>query len=310
MDLLTNFHAPVLAEEIRTFIIKNKSGLYFDGTLGFGGHAKLLLRELNENAVYAATDVDDQAFSYCQEQFKADSRVRMYKYNFTKIDSVAKIESLGGFDGIIADLGVSSFQLDKPTAGFSYRFDAPLDMRMEKSLPRTAADILNDSSEEELADIFFTFGEERASRKISRMIVEKRLKGKFTTAEDLMGILRQVAPVPYVNKTATRVFQALRIVVNDELENLKIFLEKAVDLLLPGGRIAVISFHSLEDRIVKEAFKFEEKACVCPPGLPICICDKEQRLKVLTRKPVTASDEELKRNKRARSAKLRVAERI
>ena len=310
MDFLTSYHAPVLAEEIRSFIIKNKSGLYFDGTLGFGGHAKLLLQDLNADAIYAATDVDDQAFKYSLEQFRDESRVRMYKYNFTKIDSVAKIESLSGFDGIIADLGVSSFQLDEPTAGFSYRFDAPLDMRMEKSLQRTAADILNDSTEEELADIFFTYGEERASRKISRLIVEKRLKGKLKTAEDLMEILRQVAPVPYVNKTATRVFQALRIVVNSELDNLKIFLEKAVDLLLPGGRIAVISFHSLEDRIVKEAFRYEEKSCICPPGLPICICGKEQRLKIITRKPVTASEAELKLNRRARSAKLRVAERV
>jgi 16S rRNA (cytosine1402-N4)-methyltransferase len=310
MDFLTNYHAPVLAEEVCTNIVTNKSGAYFDGTLGFGGHAQLLLQRLADDAKYVATDVDEEAFRYCREKFKNDGRVRMYMYNFTRIDAVATIESLEGFDGILADLGVSSFQLDEKNSGFSFRFDAPLDMRMQKSLERTAQDILNEESEESLADIFFTYGEERASRKLGRLIVEKRAKSDFKTAEDLMEIIRQVAPVPYVNKTAGRVFQALRIVVNDELENLKIFLEKAVDLLLPGGRIGIISFHSLEDRIVKEAFKFEEKSCICPPGLPVCICGKVQRLKIITKKPVTASEIELKNNRRARSAKLRIAERI
>lgn len=310
MDFLTNYHAPVLAEAVYTNIVTNNSGAYFDGTLGFGGHAGLILQQLSPDARYVATDVDEEAFRYCQEKFKNESRVRMYRYNFTRIDAVAKIESLDGFNGILADLGVSSFQLDEKDSGFSFRFDAPLDMRMQKSLDRTAADILNDESEEELAAIFFTYGEERASRKLAKLIVERRATARLKTAEDLMELIRLIAPVPYVNKSAGRVFQALRIVVNDELENLKIFLEKAVDLLLPGGRIAIISFHSLEDRIVKEAFKYEEKSCVCPPGLPVCVCDKEQRLKILTRKPITASDSELKQNRRARSAKLRIAERI
>ncbi len=311
MELLTNYHIPVLAEEVKNCLLQERhSGTFFDGTVGFGGHAEVLLSGLDEKAIYTGTDVDDTAFKYSTEKFLNESRFRGYQYNFTKINAVANIEGIEGYDGIIADLGVSSFQLDDASAGFTFREDAPLDMRMQKTLSKTAADIVNKYKEEELSHIFFTYGEERASRKISKFIVEQRERKAFATTGDLLEIIRKVAPVPYINKTAQRVFQALRIAVNDELENLKIFLDRAIPLLNRGGRIAVISFHSLEDRIVKDVFKYEEKSCVCAPGIPICVCGKVQRLKVITKKPVTASGAELKINRRSRSAKLRVAERI
>ncbi len=310
MDLLTNFHEPVLLEELRTAVLQKKSGVYFDGTLGFGGHARSFLKDLGEDAIYIATDVDDYAFDYCKEQFQNDNRVRIYKYNFVRIDAIAKIEGVAGFDGIIADLGVSSYQLDEPSAGFTFRADAPIDMRMDKSLEKTAKDILNQESEEYLVEIFFKYGEEKASRKIARKIIEKRSEAEFKSTEDLMQIIRQIAPIPYQTKTAQRIFQALRIAVNEELHNLEMFLEKAISTLMPGGRIGVISYHSLEDRIVKEVFRYQEKECICPPGLPICVCDKVRTLKVLTRRHVAASDAEISSNKRARSAKLRIAERV
>jgi 16S rRNA (cytosine1402-N4)-methyltransferase len=301
---------PVLLNESINYLITNKSGIYFDATLGFGGHTEAFLKILNKDAVVAATDVDKNAFSYSKEKFSKDDRARLYNFNFSDLDIIAKIESFGFFDGIFADLGVSSFQLDNPDSGFTYREEAKLDLRMDKSKVVNAADIINSFSEEDLADIFFRYGEERNSRRIAREICRQRNEYKIETTSKLTDIITKVIPLKNQNKTLSRIFQSLRIYVNDELGVLKTFLEKSVSLLKKDARIVVISYHSLEDRIVKETFKYETLDCICPKEYPVCQCDKERRLKILTKKPVIPSQEEITVNPRARSAKLRAAERV
>ncbi|MBI5727341.1 MAG: 16S rRNA (cytosine(1402)-N(4))-methyltransferase RsmH [Ignavibacteriales bacterium] len=303
-------HTPVLLKESCEYVITNPSGTYFDATLGFGGHTAEFLQKLSTQAIIIASDVDEAAFTHSQERFSGDSRVKLYRFNFTKIDIMAKLEMVDGFDGIFADLGVSSYQLDEPEEGFSFKLNAKLDLRLDKTLPNTAADLLNTLDDTELADIFFKYGEERNSRKIAAKIVEKRKIKKFVVASDLAEIITQLTPPNYVRKTMTRIFQALRIYINDELETLRQFLNKSVNLLKPGGRLAILSYHSLEDRIVKEIMKYEALTCICPPGFPICTCGKQQRLKMLTGKGITPSQDEITGNYRARSAKLRGAERV
>ncbi|HSD62507.1 MAG TPA: 16S rRNA (cytosine(1402)-N(4))-methyltransferase RsmH [Ignavibacteriaceae bacterium] len=303
-------HTPVLLNESMNYLITDKSGNYFDATLGFGGHTEAILKNLSGDASLIATDVDKEAFAFSKEKFYLDKRIKLYNFNFSEIELIARIESLKSFDGILADLGVSSFQLDNPEAGFTYREEAKLDLRMDKSIVVSASDIINSFSEEDLADIFFRYGEERNSRRIAREIVKRRNEFKIETTSQLKELISNVIPLTNQNKTFSRIFQALRIYVNDELGVLKTFLEKSVSLLKKGGRIVVISYHSLEDRIVKETFKYETLDCICPKEFPVCQCDKERRLKILTKKPVTPSGEEILVNPRARSAKLRAAEKV
>jgi 16S rRNA (cytosine1402-N4)-methyltransferase len=307
---MKNHHTPVLLNESIEYLITDKSGVYFDATLGFGGHTGAFLKILSNDAVVAATDVDKSAFGFSKEFFSNDDRAGLYNFNFSDIDIIAKIESIGFFDGIFADLGVSSFQLDNPESGFTYKEEAKLDLRMDKSKVVNAADIINSFSEEDMADIFFKYGEERNSRKIAREICRRREETRIKTTLQLVEVITKVIPSKNQNKTLSRIFQALRIYVNDELGVLKTFLDKSVTLLKKGGRIVIISYHSLEDRIVKEAFKYETLDCICPKEYPVCKCDKERRLKILTKKPVIPSPEEIAQNPRARSAKLRAAERV
>ncbi|MEG8948057.1 16S rRNA (cytosine(1402)-N(4))-methyltransferase RsmH [Rosettibacter firmus] len=305
-----NYHIPVLLKESIDLLVTKKEGIYFEGTAGFGGHTEGILNSLNKEGKLIATDKDENAFKYCKERFQNDKRFSIYNTTFLNIDIISKIEFIEKFDGIFLDLGVSSYQLDSPDAGFTFREDAPLDLRMNKNEKITAADILNNFSEEEIADILFNYGEERRAKYIAKKIVEERSKKKFETSFQLRNIIEKIVPPNYLSKTLSRVFQALRIYVNNELEELKAFLDKAVSLLNKNGRIVVISYHSLEDRIVKEKFKYETLKCVCPSGTPICICGKIQRLKLINNKPIVPSEEEISKNKRARSAKLRAAERI
>ncbi len=302
-------HKPVLFAESLEYLITNKSGIYFDGTLGFGGHSEGILNLLNEDGILIATDVDKDAFSFSSEKFYEDKRVKLYNFNFSQIDIISKIEAVK-FDGIFADLGVSSFQLDNPESGFTYRQDAKLDLRMDKTKKINAADVVNTFSEEEIANIIFEFGEEKNSRKIARKVCEQRKIKKIETTKELSDIISNITPFKYRVKTLSRVFQALRIFVNEELDVLKNFLVKSVDLMNEGGRLVILTYHSLEDRIVKEQFKYETLDCICPKNYPICMCDKVSRLKILTKKPLIPSDIEIKENIRARSAKLRAAERI
>jgi 16S rRNA (cytosine1402-N4)-methyltransferase len=303
-------HVPVLLEESLKYLVTTADGKYFDGTMGFGGHSSALLNQVSKNAVLIGTDKDKQTFQYLKKKFIDDKRVRLYNTGFTNIDTISKIEFIDNFDGILVDLGVSSFQLDDPNSGFTYREDAPLDLRMDKDTGISAAVVLNKFAPEELTDILFKYGEEKNAKKIVRAVIESRNSKTIVTTKDLREIIEPIVPQKFLNKSLSRVFQALRIYVNDELEELKIFLKTAVDLLSTNGRIVVISFHSLEDRIVKEVFKYESLSCVCPPEAPICVCSKEQRLKILTRKPVVPTEIEIKNNKRSRSAKLRAAQKI
>lgn len=303
-------HQPVLLNESIDHLITDLNGTYLDATIGFGGHSKMFLNKLSSKAKLIGIDKDDVAFKTCKEMFAEDKRVLLYKTGFTKIDLISKIEFIDKFNGIFADLGVSSFQLDESDSGFTYREEAILDLRMNKEEGIPAHKILNEFEEKEIANILFHYGEEKNSRKLARLIKDERTKKKITTTTHLKQLIESTTPQPFVFKTLSRVFQALRIYVNNELDELKEFLQKSFDLLTPGGRIVIISYHSLEDRIVKEQFKYESLDCICPPGIPICICGKEKRINILTRKPVTPTANEIKENRRARSAKLRVAERV
>ena len=307
---MNTHHIPVLLNESLNYLVTNKSGKYFEGTLGFGGHTLEILKRINDDALLISTDVDKVAFEHCKNKFENENRLRLYNFNYSLVDVIAKIEMIKFFDGVFADLGVSSFQLDNSSAGFTYSEDSPLDMRMDKNIKLTAYDIINDFDENTLSKILYDFGEEKNSRKIAGKIVKARQMNKINTSGDLKKLISEVTPERYLVKTLSRVFQALRIYVNNELEFLKQFLSNSMKVLKSGSRIVVISYHSLEDRIVKEFFKYEQLACICPKDAPICNCEKQQTLKILTKKPVVPSEEEIKFNRRARSAKLRVAERI
>ncbi len=304
------YHEPVLLEESLNFLVTKADGVYFDATIGFGGHTEELLKRLNKDAIVIGADKDSVAFNYSKKKFKKDNRLKVYNASFTEIKSIAKIEFIDRFDGILADLGVSSFQLDNPESGFTFREDVSLDLRMDRSANRTASYLVNNLSLGELTKIIREFGEEKAAKKIASKIIEERSTKKIETTGQLVEIVASIIPPNYLKKSLSRVFQALRIAVNNELDELRRFIPLAVDLLGKGGRIVIISYHSLEDRIVKEAFKYEALQCVCPKDYPICVCQKEARLKIISRKPVKPTPEEIKENWRARSAKMRIAERI
>ena len=303
-------HTPVLLNESLEYLITDLSGIYFDGTLGFGGHSEQILKKLNPEALLVSTDIDLDAFNFSKEKFKEEKRMKIYNFNFSQINIISKIESISQFNGIFADLGVSSFQLDNPSSGFTYREDAKLDLRMDKNLSISAADIVNTFNEEDIANIIYEFGEEKKSRQIARKIIEKRSLKKIETTGELKALIASITPEKYLIKTLSRVFQALRIYVNDELGMLKSFLNDSVSLLKKGSRVVILSYHSLEDRIVKDIFKYETLDCICPKEFPVCQCKKEQRLKILTKKPVIPTENEVRLNFRARSAKLRAAERV
>ncbi len=305
-----NQHTPVLLNESIENLVSNKSGVYFEGTIGFGGHAELILSNLDTDAKYIGTDKDIIAYEFCKNKFKDDNRVKLYNASFTNIIDISKIEFIEKFDGIFADLGVSSFQLDNKDSGFTFREDVPLDLRMDKSQGEPASFYLNKISEKELVDVFFKYGEERNSKKIAQAICNYRLNDKIKTSGQLKGIIEEFTPERFLNKTLARIFQALRIFINNELDELEEFLEKSVSVLKKNGRLVIITFHSLEDRIVKNFFKERTKTCVCPPEYPVCVCDIKPELKIVTRKPIVPSADEIKINRRSRSAKLRVAEKV
>ncbi len=304
------FHVPVLLKESIDYLVTKLDGNYFDGTAGFGGHSQEILSRLNEKGKLIATDKDQSAFEYCKQKFDQDKRFSIYHTGFTNINSLSKIEFIEQFDGIFADLGVSSYQLDNADSGFTFREDALLDLRMNRNEGLSAADVLNSFSQEEISRILFEFGEEKNSKTVAKKIIEARRQEKILRTSQLKRIVEEITPQRYLNKSLSRIFQALRIFVNSELDDLKIFLDKSATMLKTGGRIVILTYHSLEDRIVKEKFRYEALACICPPGTPICICGKKQNLKLITHKPIVPSEEEVSANRRSRSAKLRVAERV
>jgi len=307
---MSEHHIPVMLKESLDLLITDQSGVYFDATLGFGGHSSQILKRLNSEGRLVAADVDTDAFSFSQNKFAEKSGISLYNFNYSLIDVIAKIESIQYFDGVLADLGVSSFQLDNPESGFTYRNDAALDLRMDKNKKVTAADILNTFNEEDIANIIYEFGEEKNSRKIARSILDKRTLRKIETTGQLVSIINDLVPEIFRRKTLSRVFQALRIYVNDELGNLRLFLENSLKVLKTGGRIVVITYHSLEDRIVKDFFKNETLVNLSPKEDPLGLVKLQSKLKLINKKPIVPTENEIRDNYRARSAKLRAAERI
>ncbi len=309
--MTTPNHIPVLAGDVFQAFADLETPRIVDGTLGLGGHAAMLLDGI-AGAEILGIDRDDTALrEAAQRLLPYGDRVHLYRGPFSAMADFAAEEGWETVDGILLDLGVSSPQIDTPTRGFSYRFDGPLDMRMDRRLTETAATLLNTESEEELADIFYYYGEERQARRVARAVVRRREERPWARTAEFAELVEQVVGRPkHGPPPATRCFQALRIAVNDELGELDRALVTAVSLLAPGGRLAVISFHSLEDRIVKQFFRHEASPCVCPPDIPVCVCGKVPTLKPITRKPLVATAEERATNSRAASAKLRVAEKL
>jgi len=304
-------HEPVLLQETIDYLQPaREDGTIVDATVGLGGHAEALL-ERYEGSRLIAIDRDPAALERSRERLKKfGNRVTFHRGRHESLIDILKQSNTTHISGILADLGVSSMQLDDASRGFSFRFDAPLDMRMG-SEGQTAADLVNSLEESELARILRDYGEEPMAKRIARAIVTARTEAPIETTTQLAEIIRSVKRAKYGDiDPATLTFQALRIATNEELKDLDRFIDDAVEVLEQGARIAVISFHSLEDRIVKRAFRRLEGECTCPPGLPVCVCGKVEKVHVLTGRPVTASDEEVNRNPRSRSAKLRVAERV
>lgn len=285
-------HIPVLGAKILSLLDISPDGVYFDGTIGAGGHAALIIQQLTSQGQYIGVDRDDEAISHCKKRFSVSPiHLSFYKESYHQIKSILSQDGTKQVNGILLDLGFSSLQLDNYKRGFSFQIDSNLDMRFDQSQFKTAGDILNNLNHKELADVIFKYGEERRSRAIARNIVKHR---PLTCVFDLVEAVRVVTPPKHRNRILARVFQAIRIKVNNELEYLNTFLSKFIDYLIIGGRIAIISFHSLEDRQVKHAFKY---------------LSQNGRLKILTPKPIIASADEILNNSRSKSAKLRVAER-
>ena len=305
-------HESVFGREVFENLNLERDSLIVDGTLGDGGHTELLLKNTT-NVRVLGIDRDMRAIERAEKRLASfRSRITLVHGNFSDIKIILKKANLMNVDGLILDLGVSSPQLDSPNRGFSFMRNGPLDMRMDSSQKITAADLLVELSDEKLVSIIKEYGEERFSKRIVRAIRQAQTKSSIKTTLQLSNIISTAvhASRQYKIHPATRTFQALRIAVNGELEHIKKALVDSVDMLQESARIIVISFHSLEDRIVKNFFKNEEKDCVCPPKFPICSCGKKQRLKIITRKPIIPTAEEVTRNARASSAKLRVGERV
>jgi 16S rRNA (cytosine1402-N4)-methyltransferase len=307
-------HKPVMVKEIIDLLRPRPDGIYVDATLGLGGQAEAILNCSYSRAKVIGFDIDAQTLSLAKNRLsRFGSQIVFVNKNFSQIDKVLKEHGIDGVDGIIADLGMSSFQIEGSGRGFSFLRDEPLDMRMDRELRFTARDLVNEMDEEEISKILRVYGEERWAKKISKEIVKSRREKPIETTLRLADIVSCAIPKkfhPLGIHPATRTFQALRISVNNELEELEIFLEKAIPILNVGGRIIVISFHSLEDRLVKNAFRKFALPCVCPPGMPRCGCGKKSVLRILTRSSLRPSIEEIRGNPRARSAKLRGGERI
>ncbi len=306
-------HVSVLLNETIEGLNIKPDGIYVDGTLGGGGHAYEVLKRLSPKGRLIGIDQDGEALRAADQRLKEfGEQVTLARDNYCEIDRV--LESLGieKVDGILLDIGVSSYQLDNLERGFSYKSDAPLDMRMDTRQSLTAADVVNSYSENELFTIIKDYGEERFARNIAKKIVQSREDKPLETTQELSEIIQSAIPMKAKAKgghPAKKTFQAIRIEVNRELAVLKESIDKMIERLNPGGRICIITFHSLEDRIVKTKFRENENPCTCPPDFPVCVCGKKSKGRVITRKPIVPSEDEIAVNKRAKSSKLRIFER-
>lgn len=320
---MTFAHQPVLIEETIAALRPRPGGRYVDGTLGGGGHAEAIMRGSDPDGELVGIDRDPGACRAAAARLQPfGRRARVVRGNYSRMAELVRdaaphwfdpASGPPGADGVLLDLGVSSPQLDEAGRGFSYQHDAPLDMRMDPELPRTAADLVNEEAVESLVRILRGYGEERWATRIAKFIDRARRQARIQTTGQLVELIKAAIPAAARRAgghPARRTFQALRIAVNDELGALRAGLEQAIDLLRPGGRAAVISFHSLEDRICKETFQAKSRGCTCPPDQPVCTCGGKPTLRLVHRKPITAGPDELQTNPRSRSAKLRVAERL
>ena len=306
-----DYHIPVLYYETLDNLVINPDGIYIDCTLGGGSHSEGILEWLSDKGLLISIDQDTNAIEYSKKRLeKFGSKWKVFKGNFENIDTIAYMASVDKVDGILMDIGVSSKQLDDPKRGFSYRYDVKLDMRMNTEQKISAYDVVNTYSEEQLSKIIFEYGEERHARKIAKLIVEERKSSPIEKTSDLIALIKRAYPERASKHPAKKTFQAIRIEVNRELEVLENAMSKAVELLKVGGRLAIITFHSLEDRIVKNKFKDLATACKCPKDIPICVCGGVKKFEIITKKPIIPIDDELKNNNRAHSSKLRILERI
>ena len=306
-----DYHIPVLYYEALDNLVINPDGIYIDCTLGGGSHSEGILERLSDKGLLISIDQDTNAIEYSKKRLeKFGSKWKVFKGNFENIDTIAYMAGVDKVDGILMDIGVSSKQLDDPKRGFSYRYDVKLDMRMNTEQKISAYDVVNTYSEEQLSKIIFEYGEERYARKIAKLIVEERKSSPIEKTSDLIALIKRAYPERASKHPAKKTFQAIRIEVNRELEVLENAISKAVELLKVDGRLAIITFHSLEDRIVKNKFKDLATACKCPKDIPICVCGGVKKFEIITKKPIIPVDDELKNNNRAHSSKLRILERI
>ena len=306
-----DYHIPVLYYETLDNLVKNPDGIYIDCTLGGGSHSEGILERLSDKGLLISIDQDINAIEYSKKRLeKFGSKWKVFKGNFENIDTIAYMAGVDKVDGILMDIGVSYKQLDDPKRGFSYRYDVKLDMRMNREQKISAYDVVNTYSEEQLSKIIFEYGEERHARKIAKLIVEERKSSPIEKTSDLIALIKRAYPERASKHPAKKTFQAIRIEVNRELEVLENAMSKAIELLKVSGRLAIITFHSLEDRIVKNKFKDLATACKCPKDIPICVCGGVKKFEIITKKPIIPIDDELKNNNRAHSSKLRILERI
>ena len=308
------FHISILLEPCLDALNIRPDGVYIDATLGCAGHSYHIASRLSDAGTLLCIDRDDEALQNAETRLApVRQRVRLCKSDFRKLDEVLAREGFDKADGILFDLGVSSPQLDHGERGFSYMQDAPLDMRMDRQQALTAYDVVNTWSREDIRRILFEYGEERYAPLIAAAIERRRAEKPIETTLELVDIIKSAMPAKAKREKqhpAKRSFQAIRIAVNDELGAVAEAMDKAIDVLAPGGRLAVITFHSLEDRIVKTAFQKAAQGCICPKDFPVCVCGRKPRVKIITRKPIVPDSGELAENARARSAKLRVCEKI
>ena len=303
-------HEPVMLQECINGLNIKKDGIYIDGTLGGAGHSREILKRLSKEGKLIGIDRDEEALSAAKENLKEFTNVTYVHGNHDDIKSILQDLNIEKVDGILLDLGVSSYQLDERNRGFSYLGENELDMRMDKSQSLTAKDVVNNYKEEDLANVIYQYGEERFSRKIAKNICEYRKQKEIETTKELVEIIEKSIPRKFQNDghPAKRTFQAIRIEVNNEIKPLYETVMNSIECLKPGGRLCIITFHSLEDRAVKNAYIDAKGKCTCPKDLPYCVCGAKSLGEIITRKPIVATEEERKRNSRSKSAKLRIFE--
>lgn len=303
-------HTPIMVDACIDMLKPKRGGTFIDCTLGGGGHSEAIVRYLPEGRLLGI-DRDEAAITAANQRLQQYARFSSVRGNFFDVKQILSEKNITGVDGILADLGVSSYQLDEGERGFSYQHDARLDMRMDRRNSRSAYNVVNEYSEAQLTDIFYRYGEEKWSSRIAKFIVNERQKASIETTCELVDVIKAAIPASARREgphPAKRTFQAIRIEVNGELDQLAQAVEDLVDCLAPKGRLAIITFHSLEDRIVKKTFLKLANPCICPPKIPFCICEQTPKIQLITRKPIIPTQEELENNPRARSAKLRVVE--